>query len=194
MAEDGGWRPRGRATGYRRGDAGRFAGGGSAKGPVERSAKVAPWLYRLAVRQSSVVPSEARPAAETDRSLRGTAPAGRVRGARESDPLSWLLAEERRGQVRKGHVAVEPSRRGNPHVEIHGRLELSAFCPNTLESVIAPSRHGCTGRSKDYRDELAVIDAVGRTSWTPCAARNAGGSPLTWRERTTFTATASTWP
>ena len=68
--------------------------------PLADATKVAPWLYRLAVTQSLLY----RRKQGRRRRLAGDY-AERVRpreeGSREVDPLTWLLADERRQMVRK---------------------------------------------------------------------------------------------
>jgi RNA polymerase sigma-70 factor (ECF subfamily) len=76
--------------------------------PLADAAKVAPWLYRLAVHQSLLYRRKCgRRRKLTDRY------ADRVQhsesGApREVDPLGWLLAEERRSQVRQALANLPP--------------------------------------------------------------------------------------
>ena len=69
------------------------------RAPLDDAAKVAPWLYRLAVRYSLLY----RRKQGRGRKLIGRY-AERYRpteaNGREVDPLGWLLAEERRAQVR----------------------------------------------------------------------------------------------
>ncbi len=68
------------------------------KSPLVDPAKVAPWLYRLAVTQSLLY----RRAQGRRRKLAGQY-AQKVRDAAvpDRDPLAWLLADERRAMVRK---------------------------------------------------------------------------------------------
>jgi len=70
------------------------------RAPLTDPAKVAPWLYRLAVVQSLLY----RRKMGRRRKLTGRY-AERFRpteqDTREPDPLGWLLAEERRGKVRE---------------------------------------------------------------------------------------------
>lgn len=70
------------------------------KAPIEDPKKIAPWLYRLAVTQSLLYRRKmGRKRKLTDRYAERFRPT--ERDTRESDPLGWLLAEERRAQVRK---------------------------------------------------------------------------------------------
>ena len=66
--------------------------------PIADPEKVAPWLYRLAVMQSLLYRrKQGRRRKLLDRYARRTMPSGCDRGL---DPLGWLLAEERRAQIR----------------------------------------------------------------------------------------------
>jgi RNA polymerase sigma-70 factor (ECF subfamily) len=76
--------------------------------PLADAAKVAPWLYRLAVRQAllyrrkcgrrrRLVGKYAEQVQHQERGLPAAA-----------DPLGWLLAEERRGLVRRALAALAP--------------------------------------------------------------------------------------
>ena len=68
------------------------------KAPLNDPEKVAPWLYRLAVRQSLLYRrKQGRRRKMIDRYAERVRPS--ESDARESDPLSWLLTEERRWQV-----------------------------------------------------------------------------------------------
>jgi len=67
--------------------------------PLDDAAKVAPWLYRLAVRYSLLYRrKQGRRRKLIDRYVERYRPS--ETDAREMDPLGWLLAEERRAQVR----------------------------------------------------------------------------------------------
>ena len=69
------------------------------RSPLADPAKVAPWLYRLAVIQSLLYRrKQGRRRKLTERYTQRYRPS--EQDSREMDPLSWLLAEERRGQVR----------------------------------------------------------------------------------------------
>jgi RNA polymerase sigma factor (sigma-70 family) len=69
------------------------------RAPLADAAKVAPWLYRLAVTQSLLY---RRKQGRYRKLTNGYAERHRPsrQDCRELDPLEWLLAEERRGQVR----------------------------------------------------------------------------------------------
>ncbi len=69
------------------------------KAPLSDPAKVAPWLYRLAVWQSLLYRrKQGRRRKLIDRYAARFRPS--EADTREADPLGWLLAEERRSQVR----------------------------------------------------------------------------------------------
>ncbi len=70
------------------------------KAPIEDRNKIAPWLYRLAVTQSLLYRRKmGRKRKLTDRYAERFQPT--ERDTRQEDPLGWLLAEERRGQIRE---------------------------------------------------------------------------------------------
>ncbi|MFW5693117.1 MAG: RNA polymerase sigma factor [Thermoguttaceae bacterium] len=70
------------------------------KAPIEDRKKIAPWLYRLAVTQSLLYRRKmGRKRKLTDRYAERFRPT--EHDTRETDPLGWLLAEERRAQVRQ---------------------------------------------------------------------------------------------
>jgi len=76
--------------------------------PLSDPEKAAPWLYRLAVTQSLLYRRRmGRQRGLTDRYARRNRPT--EADNREPDPLGWLLAEERRGQVRTA-IAQLPRR------------------------------------------------------------------------------------
>jgi len=77
------------------------------RAPIADPAKVAPWLYRLAVRQALLY----RRKQGRRRKLREryAAAAEAVRPVEEtSDPLAWLLSEERRRHVRQAVARLAP--------------------------------------------------------------------------------------
>lgn len=68
--------------------------------PLTDPAKVAPWLYRLAVTQSLLYRRKlGRRRKLANRYAERFRPT--EEDSREQDPLGWLLAEERRGQIRQ---------------------------------------------------------------------------------------------
>jgi RNA polymerase sigma factor (sigma-70 family) len=69
------------------------------KAPLSDPAKTAPWLYRLAVRQSLLYRrKQGRRRKLIDRYAQRLRPV--ESDSRQFDPLEWLLAEERRDQIR----------------------------------------------------------------------------------------------
>jgi RNA polymerase sigma-70 factor (ECF subfamily) len=126
--------------------------------PIADSAKIAPWLYRLAILQSLVFrrkqgrrrklmnrfAEQARPTEHDPRTL---------------DPLEWLLADERQSQLRQ---AV--ARLGARDVEIlllkyseNWSYEQLAQHLGTSESAIESRLHRARAR---LRRELAAYEAV----------------------------------
>jgi RNA polymerase sigma-70 factor (ECF subfamily) len=78
------------------------------RAPLEDPAKVAPWLYRLAVTQSLLYRrKQGRRRKLTDRYAQRFRPS--EADARQSEPLGWLMAEERRQMIRTA-VARLPGR------------------------------------------------------------------------------------
>lgn len=77
------------------------------KAPLLDPSKAAPWLYRLAVRQSLLYRRKQGRRRKLDeryaRHLRPTEQDGR-----ELDPLAWLLADERRQLVRRAMASLTP--------------------------------------------------------------------------------------
>lgn len=70
------------------------------RAPLADPSKLAPWLYRLAVTQALLFRRQAgRRRKLTDRYAESVRP--HERDARGADPLDWLLADERRGMVRR---------------------------------------------------------------------------------------------
>lgn len=70
------------------------------RSPLADPAKAAPWLYRLAVTQSLLYRRKlGRRRKLTQRYAQRRRPT--EHDTREPDPLGWLLAQERRGQVRR---------------------------------------------------------------------------------------------
>jgi len=68
--------------------------------PINDPSKVAPWLYQLAVRQTLLYRrKQGRRRKLVDRYAQRFQPT--EADHRQADPLSWLLAEERRTQVRE---------------------------------------------------------------------------------------------
>jgi len=77
------------------------------RAPLTDPAKVAPWLYRLAVVQSLLYRrTMGRRRKLTDRYAQRFRPT--EQDTREPDPLGWLLAEEQRGKVREAMDRLRP--------------------------------------------------------------------------------------
>ena len=77
------------------------------RSPLKDPTKVAPWLYRLAVTQSLLYRRKlGRRRKLTNRYAERRQPT--EHDTREPDPLGWLLAEERREQVRRATARLAP--------------------------------------------------------------------------------------
>jgi RNA polymerase sigma-70 factor (ECF subfamily) len=129
--------------------------------PIADASKVAPWLYRLAVRQALLYRRKCgRRRRLTDRygeQLRGDdATSGR---GEVLDPLGWLLAEERRAQVRRALAELPPR-----DAEIlllkyteHWNYHQIAAHLGVSHSAVEARLHRARRR---LRDELAVLDVI----------------------------------
>ena len=124
--------------------------------PLADAAKVAPWLYRLAVRQALLF---RRKCGRRRRLADQYEQIQRDGGPRTLDPLGWLLAEERRSQVRHALDRL-PSRdaeilllkyteQWNYH-QIAARLGVST---SAVEARLHRARHR-------LREELAALDMM----------------------------------
>ncbi|MFZ5832684.1 MAG: RNA polymerase sigma factor [Planctomycetota bacterium] len=77
------------------------------KAPIQDTAKVAPWLYRLAVRQVLLYRrKQGRRRKLTDRFAQATQP--KESDNRAHDPLDWLLAQERAELIRRAMRSIPP--------------------------------------------------------------------------------------
>ena len=127
--------------------------------PIADAAKVAPWLYRLAVTQSLVYRRrQGRRRKLTHRYAQRERPT--EHDNRVLDPLQWLLADERQDLVRQA-IARLPSR----DVEIlllkyteNWSYEQLAQHTGASESAIESRLHRARGR---LRKELAACEIVG---------------------------------
>jgi RNA polymerase sigma-70 factor (ECF subfamily) len=128
--------------------------------PIADASKVAPWLYRLAVRQTLLYRRKCgRRRRLTDRygeQLRGGDPGGR---GEVLDPLGWLLAEERRAQVRRALAVLAPR-----DAEIlllkyteHWNYHQIAAHLGVSHSAVEARLHRARRR---LRDELAALDVI----------------------------------
>ena len=76
------------------------------RAPLRQREKVAPWLYRLAVRQSLLYRRKVgRRRKLTDRYVQQFQP---TEEDRQPDPLGWLLADERRRLIREALGRLPP--------------------------------------------------------------------------------------
>ena len=128
------------------------------KAPLADTTKVAPWLYRLAVTQSLLYRRKCGRARKlTDRFAEKFQP--REDQSRTTDPLDWLLAEERRRMVQDALAKLPPrdaeilllkySEDWNYH-DIAARLDIS-------HAAVEARLHRARLR---LRSELMAVDAV----------------------------------
>jgi RNA polymerase sigma factor (sigma-70 family) len=126
------------------------------KAPLADPTRVAPWLYRLAVRQSLLYRrKQGRRRKLTDR----YAARRQAADSQPLDPLGWLLAEERRQQVRQA-LACLPKRDAEilllkytedwSYREMAQRLGIS-------ESAVEARLHRARQR---MRAELTALDVI----------------------------------
>lgn len=127
--------------------------------PLRDAAKVSPWLYRLTLRQALLY----RRRQGRTRRLHERA-ALREEGSRtpEPDPLDWLIADERRGLVRRA-VSELPARdaevlmlkyqEGWSYAEIAGRLGVSS-------SAVEARLHRARGRLRKRLSATGVIEVA----------------------------------
>lgn len=127
------------------------------KAPLADPERVAPWLYRLAVRQSLLYRrSQGRRRRLIDRYTQRRPPAD-CDGS--PDPLGWLLAEERRRQVR---VALERLPRRDAEILLLKYTEDLSYQQlaqrlGTSTSAVEARLHRARGR---LRTELAAIEVI----------------------------------
>ncbi|MEX2173023.1 MAG: sigma-70 family RNA polymerase sigma factor [Pirellulaceae bacterium] len=76
--------------------------------PLADAAKVAPWLYRLALRQALLYRRRCGRRRRLNARYADQLPPGEFGQDRAHDPLDWLLAEERRLQVRQALELLPP--------------------------------------------------------------------------------------
>ena len=90
--------------------------------PINDVEKITPWLYRLAVTHSLLYRrKQGRRRKLIDRFVQRTQPS---EYDRETDPLEWLLAKERKEQIRKAMKRMPKRDAEILLLEIYGRLEL----------------------------------------------------------------------
>ena len=128
--------------------------------PIADASKVAPWLYRLAVRQALLYRRKCgRRRRLTDRygeQLRGVEAGGR---GEVLDPLGWLLAEERRALVRRA-LAVLPPRDAEilllKYTENWNYHQIAAHL-GVSHSAVEARLHRARRR---LREELVALDVI----------------------------------
>lgn len=128
------------------------------RAPLSDPRKVAPWLYRLAVRQSLLYRrAQGRRRKLADRFRERVRPS--EKDNRESDPLGWLLAEERRGLIRSALDRM-PKRDAEilllKYSEDWSYRDLAHHLGIT-ESAVQARLHRARKR---MRSELAALDVV----------------------------------
>jgi RNA polymerase sigma factor (sigma-70 family) len=129
------------------------------RAPLNDPTKVAPWLYRLAVRQTLLYRrKQGRQRKMVDRYGQRVRPTeGDNRGV---DPLGWLLAEERRTQVREAM-----SRLAKRDAEILLLKYNEDWSYDDLAKHLGISQSAVEARlhraRQRLRDELASLDVVG---------------------------------
>ena len=128
------------------------------KAPLQDATKVAPWLYRLAVTQSLLYRrKQGRRRKLVDGYVRRFQPT--EEDLRQSDPLGWLLADERRRLVRKALARI-PQRDSEilllKYTEDWSYRELARHLGIT-EGAVEARLHRARGR---LRDELAALEVV----------------------------------
>ena len=126
--------------------------------PIADAQKVAPWLYRLAVTQSLLYRrKQGRRRKLIERYAERTRPDGRDR---RSDPLEWLLAEERRQHLREALGRI-PKRDVEilllKYTEDWSYRQLTQYL-GISESAVEARLHRARER---LRQELSVLDVVG---------------------------------
>lgn len=128
------------------------------KAPLHDANKVAPWLYRLAVMQSLLYRrKQGRRRKLIDRYAARFRPT--EADARQTDPLGWLLADERRKLVRKalGRLSQrEAEILLLKYTEDWSYRDLAEHL-GTTESAIEARLHRARAR---LRQELSVLEVV----------------------------------
>jgi RNA polymerase sigma-70 factor (ECF subfamily) len=120
--------------------------------------KVAPWLYRLAVRQTLLYRrKQGRRRKMVDRYAQRFRPS--EANNRQADPMAWLLAEERRTQVR-----LAMSRLPKRDAEILLLKYNEDWSYDTLAKHLGISQSAVEARlhraRQRLRTELALLDVV----------------------------------
>jgi RNA polymerase sigma factor (sigma-70 family) len=128
------------------------------KAPIDDPEKVAPWLYRLAVRQTLMYRrKQGRRRKLIDRYAQRYRPS--ESDNRQIDPLGWLLAEERGRKVREAMSRL-PKRdaeilmlKYNEEWSYHALVEHLGISHSAVEARLHRAR-------QRLRDELAALDVV----------------------------------
>jgi RNA polymerase sigma factor (sigma-70 family) len=128
------------------------------RAPLNDPEKVAPWLYRLAVRQTLLYRrKQGRRRKMVDRYAQRFQPS--EADNRQTDPLGWLLAEERRKQVR-----LAMSRLPKRDAEILMLKYNENWSYDTLAQHLGVSQSAVEARlhraRQRLRTELAALDVV----------------------------------
>ena len=128
------------------------------RAPLADASKVAPWLYRLAVTQSLLYRrKQGRRRKLTDRYAERYRPT--EQDTRELDPLGWLLAQERRKQIR---TAMARLRSRDAEIlmlkytedwSYHKLAEHLGISHSAVEARLHRAR-------KRLRDELAAMEVI----------------------------------
>jgi RNA polymerase sigma factor (sigma-70 family) len=129
------------------------------RAPLNDPEKAAPWLYRLAVRQTLLYRrKQGRRRKMVDRYAQRFRPS--EADNRQADPLGWLLAEERRTQVR-----LAMSRLPKRDAEILLLKYNEDWSYDTLAKHLGISQSAIEARlhraRQRLRTELALLDVVG---------------------------------
>ena len=127
--------------------------------PINDVEKVTPWLYRLAVTHSLLYRrKQGRRRKLIDRYVQRGMPS---EYDRESDPLEWLLAKERKEQIRKA-IAAMPRRDAEilllKYTEDWSYRKLAEHLGIT-ESAVEARLHRARQRFRAELTALAVIEA-----------------------------------
>ena len=127
--------------------------------PINDAAKVGPWLYQLAVRQTMLYRrKQGRHRKLIDRYARRNQPS--EADDRRPNPLDWLLTEERRGQVR-----AAMSRLARRDAEILMLKYTEDWSYRSLAEHLGVSESAVEARlhraRQRLRNELAALDIVG---------------------------------
>ncbi len=132
------------------------------KAPIEDRKKIAPWLYRLAVTQSLLYRRKmGRKRKLTDRYAQRFQPS--EHDTRQEDPLGWLVAEERRGQVRE---AMEQLPKRDAEILLlkytqHWSYKDLAEHLDISESAVEARLHRARKRLRDLLSAKNVIEVSG---------------------------------